>query len=58
MLEWYAYKHSNGKLFLRRFFDQGDVDEAASSPFIEKCTSMFEANTYEEAEEIMKELLG
>ena len=58
MLEWYAYKHVNGQLFLRRFFDQGDIDEASSSPFVAKCTSMFEAHTYEEAEEIMKELLA
>ncbi len=58
MLEWYAYKHSNGKLFLRRFFDQGDVDEASSSPFVAKCTNMFEAETYEEAVKIMEVLLG
>ena len=58
MLEWYAYKHANGQLFLRRFFDQGDIDEASSSPFVAKCTGKFEAYTYEEALAKMKELLA
>jgi len=58
MLEWYAYKHVNGKLFLRGFFDQGDIDEASSSPFVEKCTHMFEADTHEEAVKIMEVLLA
>ena len=58
MLEWYAYKHANGQLFLRRFFDQGDIDEASSSPFVAKCTGKFEADSNAVAEAKMKELLA
>ena len=58
MLKWYAYKHVNGMLFLRRFFDQDDINEASSSPFVAKCTSKFEAENDTGAEKIMEELLN
>lgn len=56
-LRWYAYRHVNGKLFLRRYYDMGDVVEARTSPFVASCTEPFEADDYESALIIAEELL-
>jgi len=58
-LEWYAYKHNNGTLHLRRYFgDPLDIREAKDSPFVRAVTGPFESNKRNEAEDIMKARLG
>lgn len=58
-LEWYAYKHVNGTLHLRRFFgDMGDVKEAKESDFVSKVTGPFEANKKSQAQDIMRARLA
>lgn len=54
-LDWYAYKHVNGTLHLKRYLgDYGDISEAKDSPFTTQVTEPFEANQRSEAEDIMK----
>jgi hypothetical protein len=54
-LDWYAYKHTNGSMHLRRYFgDYGDIIEARESPFVETVTEVFEANKRSQAEDIMR----
>lgn len=53
MMEWYAYKHENGELFLRRFWDYEDIVEASSSPFVVSTIGPFYADNRETALEIM-----
>ena len=58
MIEWYAYKHINGSIHLRRWFgDSLDIQEANESPFVESVTKVFTAETRKEALELAKELL-
>lgn len=58
-LEWYAYKHTNGSLHLKRYLgDYGDIVEARESPFVQTVTGPFEANQRSTAEDIMKARLS
>ena len=48
MLKWYAYKHVNGELHLKRYWnDYGDIIEARESPFVAEVTEPFDADTRE-----------
>jgi len=59
MLEWYAYKHVNGTLHIKRFLgDMGDIEEARMSPFVAQVVGPWESETGEEAKRIMHERLG
>ena len=58
-LEWYAYKHTNGTLHLKRYLgDPLDIREAKESPFVQMVTGPFEANKHSQAEEIMRARLA
>ncbi|KKN19287.1 hypothetical protein LCGC14_0947160 [marine sediment metagenome] len=58
MLEWYAYKHVNGTLHLKRYLgDYGDVEEAINSSFVDRVYGPFEAKNQHKARRIMKERL-
>ena len=48
-LKWWGYRHVNGTIQVKRFFDMGDINEAKSSPFVEICHGPFPAKTREEA---------
>ena len=49
-LMWYAYLHTNGQLFVKRFFDEHDATDAEQSPFVRRVIGPFPAETREEAE--------
>ena len=53
--KWFGYQHTNGKCFVKRFFDQLDIDEADESPFVARTFGPFEAVDNVEALEILKE---
>ena len=59
MLSWYAYKHVNGTLHLKRYLrDPGDITEADQSPFVEKVVGPFAAENRKIALKIMEKLLS
>ena len=45
---WWGYRHVDGGLHAKRFFDQGDIDEATSSPFVKQVVGPFDCNGREE----------
>lgn len=58
-LEWYAYKHNNGTLHLKRYWgDYGDIMEAKMSPFVRSVTGPFKAHNQHEAHDVMKARFG
>ena len=58
MLEWYAYKHVNGTLHLKRYLgDPEDLHEASTSTFVEQVYGPFKAENQHKAREIMRERL-
>ena len=58
MIEWYAYKHNNGTIHLRRYFgDPLDIQEAIESPFVDSVTDVFLSCDREEALKLAEVLL-
>lgn len=55
---WWAYRHTNGGIQLKRYFSESDLEDADESPFVQKRTGVFEACSREEAFAIAKEKLG
>jgi len=54
--KWWGYRHTNGSLQAKRFFDGRDLDDADESPFVAKRTNPFFASGREEALKIVEEL--
>ena len=54
MNQWWGYMHTNGKLQVKRFFSQEDIIEARQSDFVEYIVGVVEADSHEEAEELLK----
>lgn len=46
---WWGYRHTDGGLQAKRFFDQRDIDEARESPFCAVIVGPFQANSREDA---------
>lgn len=57
-LLWWAYRHTNGSIQVKRYFDKRDIDEAKLSDFVESTTAPFEADTREAATEIAEARLA
>lgn len=59
-MKWWAYKHTNDSIQVKRYLKGGDMEYADSSPFVQKRTEPFEAENRERAtiiaEEVLKEL--
>lgn len=51
---WYCYKHINGGLHAKRYFDHEDISEANSSPFVAEVRGPIEG-TREDALALFKE---
>jgi len=51
---WWGYKHTSGSYQAKRYFDKRDTDEAHESPFCENVVGPFNAETREQALEIVK----
>ena len=49
-MKWYAYRHVNDSLHIRRYWDQGDIQECIESPFVKDVTQAYDAETHNEAE--------
>jgi len=54
--QWWGYRHTNGNLQAKRYFDKRDLDDADESPFVAKRTQVFMASSREEALQIIDEL--
>ena len=57
---WWGYLHSNGTPQLKRWFgDHEDyTGDCEGNPFVQKIVKPFEANSFEEALEHLREELG
>jgi len=54
---WWGYRHVDGTLHLKRYFDVQDLIEARESPFVEVHTNKFEAPSREDAMIKLKKFL-
>lgn len=54
-LLWWGYIHTNGTLQTKRWFSLEDITEARESPFVKALYGPFEANSRNNAEEVLKE---
>ena len=52
---WWGYLHTSGSLQAKRYFDERDLDDAYESSFCAQVVRPFEADTREEALEIVKQ---
>jgi hypothetical protein len=59
-IEWWGYLHANGDVHLKRYFgDPRDyTEDCAHNDFVQRVVPPFEADTYEQAFEILKQRLG
>lgn len=57
-LQWWGYLHTNGSIQVKRYFDARDLSEARESPFVQRMTGTFEADSREEAIVIAGEKLN
>ena len=48
-ITWWGYRHTNGNLQAKRYFDQEDIREAEESPFCAEVSGPFEATDREDA---------
>lgn len=53
--EWWGYRHTNGNIQAKRYFDRRDLEDADESPFVVKRTEVFLASGREEALKIVEE---
>lgn len=58
MNPWWGYKHVNGSLQVKRYFDLRDIEEARESSFVQYVTGPFDARDREHALQICKQKLG
>lgn len=54
--QWWGYRHTNGGVQAKRYFDQRDLDDARESPFCAKVTGVFLAESREEALQMVDNL--
>ena len=56
-LQWWGYKHTNGSIQVKRYFDALDIQEARESPFVAHVVQPFEAGNREQALRIARSKL-
>ena len=54
-LLWWGYRHTNGGLQAKRYFDQRDLEDARESPFVAAVCPPFKAEGRDEALRIIGE---
>lgn len=54
-MKWWGYRHVDGSIHAKRFFENRDIQEADESDFVAATTSPFEADNREEAIELIIE---
>jgi hypothetical protein len=52
---WWGYLHINGSIQAKRYFDQQDIDEAHTSPFVARVHGPFPAKNRDNALQILGE---
>jgi len=52
---WWGYLHNSGTIHTKRFFSQGDIDEAKASPFVNEVFGPWEVENKAEAEKRIRE---
>lgn len=55
MMKWWGYRHIQGSVHLKRFYDQADVDEAYESDFVDDVCDPFDAPSRETASNVVSE---
>jgi hypothetical protein len=55
---WYAYRHTNGRIIPKRWFDDRDIIEAKESDFVQDITAKFLAEDRRRAMMMAVKLLG
>ncbi len=58
MIKWFAYRHNNGTIHVKRYFDEHDLRECEESFFVDAHTQPFLASNREEAIEKAEHRLG
>lgn len=48
-LQWWGYRHTNGGVQAKRFFDIRDIQDAHESPFVKEVVGPFECGGRDEA---------
>ena len=56
-LQWWAYRHINGTIQVKRYFDARDLEDARESDFVKLYTLPFDADSREDAIKIAEDLL-
>lgn len=57
-LQWWGYRHKNGTISIKRYFDFADIKEALRSDFVEAVSGPIEAENREKATEFLKKWLA
>ena len=52
-MKWWGYKHTNGSVQVKRYFSPTDLQDAYESPFVKQVVEPFDAETREEAAQIV-----
>jgi hypothetical protein len=53
MFRWWGYRHTSGSIHVRRYFDDGSIEDARESPFCEQVVDPFECDSRAEAVRIV-----
>ena len=56
-MTWWGYRHVNGNLQAKRYFEPLDIQEAEESPFCKKVSDPFEATGREDALKQLEDLV-
>ena len=54
---WWGYRHTNGSIQAKRYFEPLDISEARESPFCERVSGPFEATDREDALKQLEKLV-
>lgn len=57
-LEWWWYVHTNWSIQVKRYFDDRDLQDARESPFVQRLFMPFEANSRDDAEKYILDLMN
>ena len=55
-LKWWAYRHTNGQIFVKRFFSEDQLDDAFDSPFVEDVAGPWECSRAEATQKATRAL--
>lgn len=57
-LQWWGYRHITGTISLKRYWDKRDIQDALESDFVVNVYGPFEADTRDEASDILQQNLN